>query len=178
MAPFIDRVALGMIRRGEDLLDSEGTQELGPNGANELPATVGEEPSGCAKVGDDMAHEGFADFICGVVAGRDEDGVLGKAIHKDNQELVAVVWRKRAHNVDGQRIPWALGLDGAGHLLAVAIIGAQLALGATLSGLQADAAAGFAGVPVAEEFLQRVATEVGSGMELTGDLPGLVFIFQ
>ena len=100
MAPFVDRVALGMIRLGEDLLDSEGVQELGPDGANEVPATVGEEPAGHAKVGDDMAHEGFADCIGGVVAGRDEDGVLGKAIHKDNQELVAVVWRKRAHNVN------------------------------------------------------------------------------
>ena len=94
-------------------------QELGPNGANELPATVGEEPSGCAEVEDDMADKGFADCTCGVVAGRDEDDVLGKAIHKDNQELVALVWRKRAHNVDGQRIPWALELDGAGYLLAV-----------------------------------------------------------
>ena len=152
VAPFVDCVALGMIRRGEDLLDSEGMLEFGPNGANKLPATVGEVPSGCTKVGDDMAHEGFVDCTCGVVAGRDEDGVLGKAIPKDNQELVAVVWRKRAHNVDGQRIPWALGLDGTGRLLAVAIIGAQLVLGATLSGLQADAAAGFVGVPVTEKL--------------------------
>ena len=125
-----------------------------------------------------MAYEGFADCTYGVVAGRDEDGVLGKAIHKDNQELVAVVWRKRAHNVDGQRIPWALGLDGTCCLLVVAIIGAQLALRATLSSLQADAVSGFVGVPVAEELLQSVGTEVGSGIELTGDPLGLVFIFQ
>ena len=37
---------------------------------------VGEESSGGAKVRDDMAHEGFADYNCGVVAGRDEDGVF------------------------------------------------------------------------------------------------------
>ena len=99
-----------------------------------------------------MAHEGFADCICGVAIGRDEDGVLGKTIHKDNQELVAVIGRKRAHNIDGQRIPQALGLEGARRLLAVAIIGAQPALGASLSGLRTDAAASFMGVPVAEKL--------------------------
>ena len=145
-------------------MDYEGAHELGPNGANEFPAAIGEESSGGAKVGDDMAHEGFADCTCGVVTGRDEDGVLGKTIHKGNQELVAAVGRKRAHNIDGQRIPRALGLNGAGRLLAVAIVGAQLALGATLSGLQADAVAGFVGVPVAKKFPQSVATEMGSGM--------------
>ena len=84
--------------------------------------------------------------------------------------------RKRAHNIDGQCIPRALGLDGAGRLLVVAIIGAQLAMGATLSGLQADAAAGFVGVPVTEKLPQSMATEVGSGVEFTGDFPGFVFI--
>ena len=125
-----------------------------------------------------MAHEGFADCVRGVVTGRDEDGVFGKAIYKYNQELVAVVGRKRAHNVNGQRIPRALGLDGARRLLAVAIIGAQLALGATLSGLQTDTAAGFVGVPVAEKLPQSVATEVGSGVEFMGDFPGFIFILQ
>ena len=103
---------------------------------------------------------------------------LEKKIHKDNQELVAAVGRKRAHNINGQRIPLALELDGAGRFLAVAIIGAQLTLGATLSGLQADAAVGFVGVSVAEKLPQSVATEVGSSMEFTGNLPGFVFIFQ
>ena len=134
------------------MLNPERAQERGPNGANELPAAIREESSGGAKVGDDMAQEGFADCVCGVVTGRDEDGVLGEAIHKDNQEIVAAIGRKRAHNIDGQRIPWSLGLDGAHRLLAVAIIGAQLALGATLSGLQTDAAACFMGVPVAEKL--------------------------
>ena len=103
---------------------------------------------------------------------------LEKTIHEDNQELVAAVGRKRAHNIDGQHIPRPLGLDGAGRLLAVAIIGAQLTLGATLSGLQADAAAGFVGVSVTEKLPQSVATEVGSGMELKGDPPGFIFFFQ
>ena len=158
-------------------MDPERAQELGPNGADELSAAVGEESSGGAKVRDDMAHEGFADCSCGVVAGRDEDGVFGKAINKYNQELVVVVRRKRAHNVDRQRIPRAMGLDGA-RLLAVDIIGAQLTLGATLSSLQTDAAAGFVGVLVMEELPQSVATEVGSGVELTGDFPGFILIFQ
>ena len=124
-----------MVGLGEDLLNPERAQERGPNGANELPATIREESPGGAKVGDDMAHECFADCVRDVVTGRDEDGILGEAIHKDNQELVAAIGRKRAHNIDGQRIPWSLGLDGARHFLAVAIISAQLALGATLGGL-------------------------------------------
>ena len=178
MAPLVDCVALGMVRRSEDFLDPKRAQELGPNGADELSAAVGEESSGGAKVRDDMAHEGFADCVRGVVTGRDEDGVFGKTIHKYNQELVAVVGRKGAHNVNGQRIPWALGLDGDRRLLAVAIIGAQLALGATLSDLQTDAVAGFVGVSVAEKLPQSVASEVGSGVEFTGNFPGFIFILQ
>ena len=57
-------------------MDPERAKELGPNGADELSAAVGEESSGGAKVRDDMAHEGFTDCSCGVVAGRDEDGVF------------------------------------------------------------------------------------------------------
>ena len=159
-------------------MDPERAQELGPNGADELSAEVGEESSGGTKVRDDMAHEGFADCSCGVVTGRDEDGVFGKVIDKYNQGLVSVVGRKGAHNVNRQRIPRALGLDGAPRLLAVAIIGAQLTLGATLSSLQTDAAAGFVGVPVTEELPQSVATEVGSSVEFTGDFPGFILILQ
>ena len=149
---FVDCVALGMVGRGEDLLNPERAQERGPNGANELSAAIREESSGGAKVGDDMPHEGLADCVCGVITGRDEDGVLGEAIYEDNQELVPSIGRERAHNIDGQCIPRSLGLDGACRLLAVAIIGAQLALGATLSGLQTDAVACFMGVSVAEKL--------------------------
>ena len=105
-------------------MDSEGAQELGPDGANELSATVGEEPAGCAEIRNDMAHKGSADCIGGMVAGRDEDGILREAIHEDNQELVVVVWRKRSHNVNRERVPGALGLNGTGRLLAMAIVGA------------------------------------------------------
>ena len=90
-----------------------------------------------------MAHEGFADRVGGVVAGGDEDGILRIAVHDDDQELMAVVRRKRSHNVNGQRIPGALRLDSAGRLLAMAVVGAQLTLGSALSSFQADAAANF-----------------------------------
>ena len=57
-------------------------QQLGPSVTDKFPAAAGEEPERGAEVGDDMAHEGFADRISGVVAGRDEDGVFRIAIHK------------------------------------------------------------------------------------------------
>ena len=49
MALLVDCVALGMVRRGVDLLDPERAQELSPNGANELPAAIGEESPGVTK---------------------------------------------------------------------------------------------------------------------------------
>ena len=99
-----------------------------------------------------MPHESFADHIGGVVAGGDADGVLRITVHEDNQELVAVIRRKWSHNVNRQRIPGALRLDSASHLLAVAVVGAQLTLGTALSGLQLDAAAGLVCVLVAIEL--------------------------
>ena len=65
---------------------------------------------------------------------------------------MAVVRRKWSHNVNGQRIPGTLRPDSAGHLLAMAVVSAQLTLGTALSGFQADAAVGFVLVPVAEEL--------------------------
>ena len=105
-----------------------------------------------------MAHEGFSDRIGGVVAGRDEDGVFRIAIHKYNQEFLAVVRRQRSHNVNGQRIPGTLRLDSTGRLLAMSVVGAPLTLGTTLGGFEADAAAGFVRIPVAEELPQRLPT--------------------
>ena len=105
-------------------MDSDGAQELGPDGANKLSATVREEPAGCAEIGNDMVHEGFADCIHGMVAGGDEDGILREAIHEDNQELVAVIWRKWSHNVNRERVPGALGLNGTGRHLAMDVVGA------------------------------------------------------
>ena len=40
-----------------------------------------------------MLHEGLTDCASGVVTGGDEDGVFGEAVHKDDQELVASIWR-------------------------------------------------------------------------------------
>ena len=93
MVPLIDCVALGVVGGGEDLLNPERAQELGPNGADELPASIREKSSGSAKVGDDMSHEGLTDCACGVITGGDENGVFGEAVHGDNQEFVASIGR-------------------------------------------------------------------------------------
>ena len=125
-----------------------------------------------------MLHEGLVDCVGGVVARWDEDGILRVAVYEDDQELVAVIWRERSHNVNRQRVPRALRLDSASRFLAVAVVGAQLTLGTALSGLQADAVASLVHIPVTEEFPQRVATKVSGGMKLTGDPVGLVLIAQ
>ena len=142
MAPFIDGIAFRMVGGSENLLDSQGAQQLGPNSADELPAAVGEESTRSAEVGDNVAHEGFAVRVGGVVAGRDENGILGVAINKHDQEFMAVVRRQRSHNVNGQRIPGTFRLDSAGLFLVMSVVGAQLTLGTALSGFEADAAAG------------------------------------
>ena len=93
VASFVDCVALGMVGRGEDLLNPERAQEVGSNGANALPAWVGEKPSGGAKVGDDMPHEGLTDCARGVITGGDENSILQEAIHEGNQEFVVSIGR-------------------------------------------------------------------------------------
>ena len=105
-----------------------------------------------------MAHEGFTDRVSGVVAGRDEDGVLRVAIHKHDQEFLAVVRGQRSHNVNGQRIPGTLRLGSTGRLLVMSVVAAQLTLGTILGGFEADAAAGFVRISVAEELPQRLPT--------------------
>ena len=81
-------------------MNSEQAQELGPYGTDELSVVVGEEPARSAKIRDNMAHESFTDRIGGVVSGGDEDGLLRITVLEDNQELVAVIWRERSHNVN------------------------------------------------------------------------------
>ena len=134
MATFIDGIAFRMVGGSENLLDPQGAQQLDQDSTDEFSATVGEESTRSAKVWDHVAHEGFADRVGGVVARRDEDGILGVAIHKHDQEFMAVVWRQRSHNVNGQRIPGTLRLDSAGRFLAMSVVGAQLTLGTALSG--------------------------------------------
>ena len=147
-----------MIRGSENLLDPQRVQQLGPDVANEFPAAVGEEPARGVEVGVHMAHEGFADRIGGVVAGRDEDGVFRIAIHKYNQEFLAVVRGQRSHNVNGQRILGTLRLDSTGRLLAMSVVAAQLTLGTTLGSFEADVVAGFVRILVAEELPQHLPT--------------------
>ena len=45
MAPFVDCIAFRMVGGSENLLDSQGAQQLGPNVADKFPAAVGEEPA-------------------------------------------------------------------------------------------------------------------------------------
>ena len=40
-----------------------------------------------------MPHEGLTDCARGVLTGGDEGGVFGEAVHEDDQELVASIWR-------------------------------------------------------------------------------------
>ena len=115
---------------GEDLLDPEGAQELGPNGTDEFSAMVGEEPARCAKIGNNMVHKGFADCIGGMVAGGDEDGIFREAIHEDNQELVAVVQQCQLTVYPrGLGTEWCRSSSGDGRSLGL------IGLGTTLSGL-------------------------------------------
>ena len=125
-----------------------------------------------------MVHEGFADRVGGVVTGRDEDGIFRIAIHKHDKAFLAVVRGQGSHNVNGQRIPGTLRLDSTGRLLAMSVVAAQLTLGTTLGGFEADAAAGFVRISVAEELPQRLPTQVGGGMELSGNLAGFLFVLQ
>ena len=106
------------------MLDPKGAQELGPNSVDELSAAIGEEPAGCAKIRNNIVHKSFADCIRSMVAGEDEDGILRKAIHEDNRELVAVIRGQWSHNVNRQCVPGALGLDSTRRFLAMAVVGA------------------------------------------------------
>ena len=70
---------------------------------------------------------------------------------------MSVIGRKRAHNVDRERIPWTSGLYGTCRLYTMAIIAPQLTLWATLGNLYAQAATGLIGVSVAEQLPQCLA---------------------
>ena len=125
-----------------------------------------------------MPKESLTHRVCGVVARQDEDGIPQVAVHKHDEELLAVVGGERSHNADGQCAPWPLGLDGSRRLLTVAIITAQLTLGTALGDFEANAPTGFVVVAVAEEFPQGLPTKVGGGMELFREFPSFILIFK
>ena len=100
VAPLIDHISLGVVRRCEDLLNPQRMQKLRPYSTDEFPASIGEKSSGSAEVGDDMPHKGLADCAGSVVAGGDEDGVFRKAVAEDDQELVVSIRRQGSYNVD------------------------------------------------------------------------------
>ena len=178
MTPLIDGIAFEMVGGSEYLLNPEGAQQLAPDFAHKLSSSVREEPARCAEVGNHMQKESLTHRVCGVVARRDEDGIPRVAVHKHDEELLAVVGGERSHNVNGQCVPWPLGLDGSRRLLTVAIITAQLTLGTALGDFEANAATGFVVAAVAEEFPQGLPTEVGGGVELFREFPRFIFIFK
>ena len=178
MTSLIDGIAFGMVGGSESSLDPEGAQQLAPDFAHELSFSIREEPAQRAKVGNHMPEEGLTHRVCGVVAKRDEDGIPRVAVDKHNEELLAVVGGERSHNVDGQCVPWPLGLNSSRRLLTMAIITAQLTLGTALGDFEANEATGFAVVVIAEEFPQVLPTEVGGGVELFREFPQFILIFK
>ena len=99
VAPLINGISFGMVGRSEYSLDPEGAQQLAPYLAYKLSSSVREELARCAEVGDHMPKEGLAHCACGVVARGDEDDIPRVAVHKHNEELLAVVGGERSHNV-------------------------------------------------------------------------------
>ena len=91
VASLIDGVAFGMVGGSENPLYPEGEQQLGPNCAHKFSSMVGEELARRAEIRDHMPKEGLTHRVCGVIARRDKDGVPGIAVHKHDEELLAVV---------------------------------------------------------------------------------------
>ena len=112
-----------------------------------------------------------------MIAGWKEDGEFRIAIHEHDEEFLAVIGWQRSHNVDGQRVPGTLRLDGTSRLLMMAIIAAQLALGTTLCCFETNATTGFVCVAIVEELPQCLPSEVGGGVELSREFPGFILIF-
>ena len=171
LALLINGIAFGMVRRSEHLLDPEGAQQLAPYLAHKLSSSVREEPARHAEVGDHMPKKGLTHSVCGVVARWDKDGMPRVAVHKHDEELLAVVGGERSHNVYRQGVPWPLGLDGSRRLLTVAIITTHLTLGTALGDFEANAATSLVVVVVMEELPQRLPTEVGGRVELLREFP-------
>ena len=95
VAPLINGISFGMVGRSEYSLDPKGVQQLAPYLAHKL--VLGQRG---AEVGDHMPKEGLAHRVCSVVARVDEDGIPRVAVHKHDEELLAVVGGERSHNVD------------------------------------------------------------------------------
>ena len=101
MTPLIDSIAFGMVGGSEDFLDPEEAQQLAPYLAHKLSSSVREELARRAEVGNHMPKGSLTHRVCDVVARRDEDGIPRVAVHKHDEELLAVVGGERSHNVDG-----------------------------------------------------------------------------
>ena len=74
---------------------------------------------------------------------------------------MSAIGREWTHNIHLERVPGSIGLDGPCRLQTVAIVATELTLWATLCDLYADAATSLAGVAVAKQLPQGLATEMG-----------------
>ena len=178
VAPLINGISFGMVGRSEYSLDPEGAQQLAPYLAHKLSSSVREEPARRAEVGDHMPKEGLAHRVCGVVAIADGDGIPRVAVHKHDEERLAVVSGERSHNVDRWCVPLSSGLDGSRRLLTVAIITTHLTLGTGLGNFEANAATGLVDIAVAEELPQRLSTEMSGRVELLREFPRFSLVFK
>ena len=100
VASLIDGVAFGMVGGSENPLYPEGAHNLVHISLTNSRPTVGKEPALCAKVRNHMLKEGLTHLVCGMIARRDEDGVLRIAVKKHDEELLAVIGWQMSHNVN------------------------------------------------------------------------------
>ena len=91
VATLIDGISLGMVRRCQHLLNSEGVHQLTPHITHKFSTSVRQKAARCSKIGNYMPEKGLAHHACGVVARGDEDGIPRVAIHKHDEEFLSVV---------------------------------------------------------------------------------------
>ena len=80
-----------MVGGSENPLYPQTAQQLCPDVTYELTSTVGKEPARGAEVGDHVAQESFAHRVRGMIAGGNEDGILGVTIHEHDEEFLVVI---------------------------------------------------------------------------------------
>ena len=105
MASLVDGIPLRMVGRGQHTLDPQRVHQFPPDIPHKFATTIGQEAARCAEVRYDMPKEGITHRACCVIARRDKNCVPRIAINKHDEKLMSVIGGKRAHNVDGERIP-------------------------------------------------------------------------
>ena len=89
-----------------------------------------------------------------------------------------MVGGERSHNINRERVPWPLGLDGPRRLLAVAIIATHLTLWAALGNFETNASTIFEIIAITEELPQRLSAEMSGRVELFREFPRFFLVFQ